>query len=157
MAIGFVRRVQRNGNVDDSIRGYVPSSATMTSDCWFDPRQAGEARSVQRARGGHTRFRAMGRPSEAERIKLHATYLNGVAVGLTLTGCLVPILAIVPRGGYLVERVTSGVPLSFVEVTSVVGTVLAMAMALTGGRRMHRAADATLRRLDDHTDDGRAH
>jgi hypothetical protein len=82
-----------------------------------------------------------------ERLKLRATFYNNLGTGLILGGLLIPYLNIVQRAGSIVERLTSGAPLTFAETANAIATLLAIILALTGGKRMRRLADETIARL----------
>jgi len=88
-----------------------------------------------------------------ERIKLRANFYNNTAVGLLLGGLLIPYLSIVQRAGSIVERITSGPPLSFAETANSIATIIAVLLALTGAKRLRRWADETISKLEDEKPD----
>ena len=91
----------------------------------------------------------MGRTAENEMIKLRATYLNNVSVGLTVAGVLIPFLAIIPRLSYIVGLWETSTLPSHLDVMTAIGTGLAVVLALQGAKSLRRAADQTIRRLRD--------
>ncbi len=84
-----------------------------------------------------------------ERIKLRASFFNTVGAGLLLAGFLIPYLTIAQHAGSIVERLTSGVPLTFGEEANMIAVAFAFTLALTGAKRMRREANATIMRLEE--------
>ncbi len=84
-----------------------------------------------------------------ERIKLRASFFNTVGAGLLLGGLLIPYLTIAQHAGSIVERLTSGAPLTFAEIANAIGIAVAFILALTSAKRMRREANATIMRLTD--------
>ena len=75
-----------------------------------------------------------------ERIKLRASFFNTVGAGLLLAGFLIPYLTIAQHAGSIVDRLTSGVPLTFGEEANMIAVAFAFTLALTGAKRMRREA-----------------
>lgn len=91
----------------------------------------------------------MGKLSDIEQLKLKAAFFNNLSVGLFLGGLLIPYLVIVQHAGTIIDRVTSGRPLTFPEVGDTVCSLLAMVLAFHGGRRMRRDAVKTIALIQD--------
>jgi hypothetical protein len=67
-----------------------------------------------------------------ERIKLRASFFNTVGAGLLLGGFLIPYLTIAQHAGSIIERLTSGAPLTFAETANAISIAFACILALTG-------------------------
>lgn len=86
--------------------------------------------------------------SEIERIKLKANYLNGLSIGLMISGFLVPYLVFTQNMGTIVEKISLGSALTFSDKANSIATLVAFTMAYTGAKRLRRLADDTVKKLD---------
>jgi hypothetical protein len=91
----------------------------------------------------------MGNAAENERLKLKATFYNNLSVGLFLGGLLIPYLSLVQHAGSIIERLTDVHWLTFVENGNAIASILAMVLALQGGKGMRRLADKTIALIQD--------
>ena len=93
----------------------------------------------------------MGQAAENERIKLRAGFFNSIAIGLFLTGCLLPLLAIAQRTGIIVDWLfnhSSREPV-LVDYATVVAYFVEIAFALIGARYFRRQADRMVDKIQD--------
>lgn len=88
----------------------------------------------------------MDKTAEIEKIKLHATFLNNVGVGLMLGGFLIPYLGIVQKAGTITE-VLGQIYLDRTVLMNAIASLIAMFMAFWGARQARRYANETLDRL----------
>lgn len=72
-----------------------------------------------------------------------------MGIGLYITGTLIPYLEIVRHAGTIFDRVMNGPSLGFVEIANGVGVLLAMGLAISGGKKMRASAKAEIAALDD--------
>ena len=92
----------------------------------------------------------MGKTAENERIKLKASYLNSLSVGVHIAGFFVPILAFMPRVDGVARAVTKWpLDITVSEVFWSVGTVLALWVSFGMGHRLRDAADEEIQKLQD--------
>jgi hypothetical protein len=90
----------------------------------------------------------MGKLAENEKVKLRATYLNNIGVGLIVAGFLLPFIAIVQRLPAVSDAVAGG-HISVAGVEQSVLVLVAMWMAWHGAKRMRKAAEEELSKLQD--------
>lgn len=93
----------------------------------------------------------MSKAARNEKIKLRATFLNNISVGLVLAGCLLPYLAFVQKAGDFVDWAFHHVPreTSFLDQAQIVASIVAFILAFTGARFLRREADKILEKLQD--------
>jgi hypothetical protein len=93
----------------------------------------------------------MGQTAKNERIKLRASFFNSIAIGLFLTGCLLPFLAVAQRTGAIVDWVfnySSREPV-FVDYATVVAYFVEFGLALIGAGYFRRRADRMVDQIQD--------
>jgi hypothetical protein len=93
----------------------------------------------------------MGQTAKNERIRLKAGFFNSIAIGLFLTGCLLPLLAIAQRTGVIMDWLfnhSSREPV-FVDYATVVAYFVEFALAFVGAGYFRRRADRMADQMQD--------
>jgi hypothetical protein len=93
----------------------------------------------------------VGQTANNERIKLRAGFFNSIAIGLFLTGCLLPFLAAAQRTGVIVDWVfnhSSREPV-FVDYATIIAYLAEFALALVGAGYFRRQADRMVDKIQD--------
>ncbi len=93
----------------------------------------------------------MGKAADNERIKLRATYLNNVAVGLVVAGGLIPLFALMQQSGTVVDWIDNHrwTDIRLREIGTVLAPVMLCFIAMTLARDFRRSADEVLKKLQD--------
>ena len=96
---------------------------------------------------GHTWGAAVGKAAENERVKLEATFLNSIAVGLVLTGVLIPCLVIYRHP----ELLTYALAGNFTQILTPrrVASGVGVIISLCAGIYLHRWALKELTKIQD--------
>lgn|GEM_PF-5523031 len=88
----------------------------------------------------------MGKAADNELIKLRATFLNNLAVGLILAGLLLPLLALYAHVGNAKSWLTQAEP---ADMKRLFGTAAAFCIALLMAFYLHLKACALLAKIED--------
>jgi len=95
----------------------------------------------------------MGKAAANERIKLHATYLNNIAVGVILTGFIVPYVAFflkIPEGAqFFMDWQQGKARPTYAETARVVLLFILIFVAMNISFYLHRRAKGLLSKIQD--------
>ncbi|MBS0333698.1 MAG: hypothetical protein JSS35_13100 [Proteobacteria bacterium] len=89
--------------------------------------------------------------AKIERAKLAANFYNSVAIGVVIGGALIPFLTAAQHLDEIVDHLQDGRAFAFPDVGIATGAVLAICLALEGGKRLRRMASDALGVLDENS------